>query len=398
MSWKQGFAIAALTLSLGTALASRAADLRITLPRRGVLTPVQRLNQKGVKAIREHKYDKAKDLFYQAYLYDPDDPFTLNNLGYIAELEGQVERAASFYELAAQHAGDAVVSQATSASVEGKPLRAVVAGVGDVALQVNRENLEAMRLMFQGRVAEADQLLQRTLRLEPNNAFTLNNMGACREIQGEFQDAVKYYNAAAKAGSPEAVMVTRNQVWRGKPISELAAENGRRLAASMRGERTPDVLAAEFNLRGVSAINRNQPQQAREDFLRAYQLDPNNAFSLNNLGYLSELEGDWESAEGYYEKAQKAEHADHRVGVATRVSAEGSKLDAVAQDNGQGAESKITAERELRTRQQRPIELIRRGPAARPGASSSSAPEQNPPAQSAPPAPNLPPLNPPQPR
>src|SRR5690348_3284683 len=150
MSWKQAMAIAVVTWFMGAAFSARAADLRITIPRRGVLTPVQRLNQKGVKAVREHKYDKAKDLFYKAYLYDPDDPFTLNNLGYIAELEGQVERAARFYELAAQHAGDAVVSQATSASVEGKPLRAVVAGVGDVALQVNRENLEAMRLMFQG--------------------------------------------------------------------------------------------------------------------------------------------------------------------------------------------------------------------------------------------------------
>ncbi len=381
---------------MSAALSAHAADLRITLPRRGVLTPVQRLNQKGVKAIREHKYDKAKNLFYQAYLYDPDDPFTLNNLGYVAELEGQVERAASFYELAAQHAGDAVVSQASSPSVEGKPLRAVVGGVGDVALEVNRENLEAMRLLFQGRIAEADQLLQKTLRLEPNNAFTLNNMGACREIQGEFQDAVKYYQAAAKAGSPEAVMVTRNQAWRGKPISELASENARRLSASMRGVRTPDVLAAEFNLRGVSAVNRNQLQQARQDFLRAYQLDPDNAFSLNNLGYVAEMDGDWESAEGYYEKAQKAKHANSPVGVATRVSAEGSKLTAVAQDNDQGADSKITAERELRMRQQGPIELIRRGPAANPASTPSSpGPGPNAPAQPSPvqnPAmPNLPP-------
>ena len=394
MCWKQGVAIAVLTWFMAAALPAHAADLRITIPRRGVLTPVQRLNQKGVKAIREHKYDKAKNLFYQAYLYDPDDPFTLNNLGYIAELEGQVERAARFYELAAQHAGDAVVSQATSASVEGKPLRAVVAGVGDVALQVNRENLEAMRLMFQGRVAEADQLLQKTLRLEPNNAFTLNNMGACREIQGELQDAVKYYNAAAKAGSVEAVMVTRNSTWRGKPISELASENAKRLTASMRGQRTPDVLAAEFNLRGVSAINRNQPQLARQDFQRAYQLDPDNAFSLNNLGYLAEMDGDWETAEGYYEKAQKANHANYPVGIATRVSAQGSRLDAVAQDNNEGATSKITAQRELRMRQQGPIELIRRGPAAQPAPAPASP---TPPAQSSPEQ-SMPPLNPPQPR
>src|SRR6202022_4081210 len=79
-----------------------ARDLKITLPKRSQLTPVQKLNREGVEAIRKHNYEKAESLFYKAYLFDPDDPFTLNNLAYISELKGEVERAHRFYDLASR--------------------------------------------------------------------------------------------------------------------------------------------------------------------------------------------------------------------------------------------------------------------------------------------------------
>ena len=81
---------------------AQAGDLKITIPKRSHPTPIQRLNREGVDALRKHNYKKAESLFYKAYLFDPDDPFTLNNVGYIAELQGQVERAQRFYQLAAQ--------------------------------------------------------------------------------------------------------------------------------------------------------------------------------------------------------------------------------------------------------------------------------------------------------
>ncbi|MGH9350915.1 MAG: hypothetical protein ACRD2G_01930, partial [Terriglobia bacterium] len=56
--------------------ASWAGDLKITLPRRSELTPVQRLNREGVEAVRKHRYEKAEAIFYKAYIYDPSDPFT----------------------------------------------------------------------------------------------------------------------------------------------------------------------------------------------------------------------------------------------------------------------------------------------------------------------------------
>jgi hypothetical protein len=54
---------------------AQAEDLRISLPKRATTTPVQQLNREGVEAINKHHVDKAKKLFYQAYLLDPDDPY-----------------------------------------------------------------------------------------------------------------------------------------------------------------------------------------------------------------------------------------------------------------------------------------------------------------------------------
>src|SRR5579862_3977809 len=105
---------------------ARAGDLKITIPRRSILTPVQKLNREGVDAVRKHNLKKAEELFYKAYLFDPDDSFTLNNLGYISELQGQIERAEKFYALAAEQPSDAVVDIASTREARGKSMRDAV--------------------------------------------------------------------------------------------------------------------------------------------------------------------------------------------------------------------------------------------------------------------------------
>ena len=139
MSWKQWVAAAVVSVTFVWAVPAQAGDLKITLPKRSHLTPVQRLNQDGVEAIRKHKHEKAETFFYKAYLLDPEDPFTLNNLGYISELKGQVDRALNFYSLAGQQATDAAIAKASSPRVEGRSLREALA-IPDMPLQINHDN------------------------------------------------------------------------------------------------------------------------------------------------------------------------------------------------------------------------------------------------------------------
>jgi Flp pilus assembly protein TadD len=217
-----------------------------------------------------------------------------------------------------------------------------------------------VRLLAQGRGPEADLLLQQALKTDPNNIFTLNNMGVAKEMEGESQAALKYYDSAAAQRSDAAAVVTLNRNWRGKPVSEMAAENARNLRDRMETQMTAETRLAELNTRGVSAMNRNELKAAEQDFLSAYALDPNNAFAANNIGYLSEIEGDRETAQFFYDKAQSLGGANTPVGLATRSSAEGLPLSQVASESDSKVEAKVQQERDVRRQHREPILLYRR--------------------------------------
>jgi Flp pilus assembly protein TadD len=359
MGWKPQVVVCMIGLSFGLGLRAYAGDLKITLPKRSHITVVQRLNREGVEAVRKHSYEKAEKSFYKAYLLDPDDPFTLNNLGYVAELQGQVDRAQSFYALAAKQPTDAVIDVASSKHVEGRSMTEALA-IPDGTLKVNHDNVEAVRLLSRGLAPEADQLLQRTLKTDPQNVFTLNNLGVAKEMEGESQEALKYYDAAAASRSDAAAVVTINQSWRGKPAVKMAEQNARTLRSRLERQQNNDVTLAELNFRGVSAINRNDLKTAERDFRSAYALDPNNAFAMNNIAYLAELEGDQETAEYFYARAREVAGTNTKVGLATRRSAEGLSLFQVARDSDSKVEAVVSQEREALRRQHAPVVLRRR--------------------------------------
>jgi Flp pilus assembly protein TadD len=357
MSWKRWLAVAVMAASLAWAPGAHGKDLKITLPKRSHLTAVQRLNQEGVEHIRKHRYEKAEAAFYKAYLLDPDDPFTLNNLGYVAELQGQVDRAQQFYGLAGEQASDAVIYRASSRKVEGRTMKEALA-IPEMPLQINHDNVEAVRLLSQGRAPEADLLLQKVLKENPQNIFTLNNLGVTKEMEGDPQTALKYYDSAAAMQSEASAVVTLNRSWRGKPVSEMAAQNAKNLRARMESEKTAQDQVAELNIRGVSDVNRNDLGAAADAFRKAYALDPNNVFAINNIGYVSEIEGDRETAQFFYDKAEAM--GGVKVGLATRRSAEGLSLSQVASDSEKKVDDKVAQQQAVVRQQRQPIVLRRR--------------------------------------
>ena len=356
--WRFTAVLLALAAVWGSPYA-QAVDLTIMIPRRSKLTPVQRLNREGVEALQKHKYAKAEQLFYKAYLFDPEDPFTLNNLGYISELNGQVDRAERYYTQAAAQSSDAVADVATTRQMKGRPMKEVLALTHE-PLQINHANVEAVRLLSEGRAAEADLLLQQALNSDAHNIFTLNNMGVAKEMEGEEQEALKYYDQASAGQAEATAVVSTNNTWRGRPVVEMARENAKALRDYLAHEQQLPEQVAELNLRGVSAVNRNDLRTADADFRKAYSLDPQDAFTLNNIGYVAELEGDRETAEFFYKHARQAIEASATVGVATRRSAEGQKLFTVATDSTSRVEAKVAQDRAGLERQNEPVALRRR--------------------------------------
>ena len=342
--------LSVLALSLCAATAN-AQNIRISLPKRTKPTPVQKLNQDGVKAVQHHKLDQARKLFYKAYLLDPDDPFTLNNLGYISELNGDIERAQRYYELAAENTSDATIDRSTREDYKGKTVAEVGGHAADAQMQVNRYNVQAMGLLMKDRAPEADLVLEKALQLDGRNPFTLNNLGFAKEKEGEYETALTFYSRAANTGSNEPVIVALNKRWRGRRISDVARDNVKAVQRLIAKEDTPEMKVARLNLQGVSAMNRNDHAAARQYFQKAYKVDPANAFTLNNMGYLAEMDGDRETADFFYEKAQDANRNGAVAAVATRKDVEGKPIRSVAEFGDNMISAKMEAEREVRARE-----------------------------------------------
>lgn len=351
--------VAVFVVGLGTVSLS-AGDLRIPLPKRSKYTPVQKLNRDGVAAVEKHHYDKAKKLFYKAYLIDPNDPFTLNNLGYLAELEGESDRAQRFYQLASEQNSDAVIDKASNDLVEGKPVSAVAGNAEEKGIRINRLNNQAIALLEKDRAPEADLMLQKALLIDARNPFTLNNLGFAKEKEGELEAAYQFYTAAANTNSRERVEVAIDKDWRGKEIADVARNNARKLNRRMRDGSDIETRVAILNLRGVSAINRNDRRAARDFIQQAYKLDPANAFTLNNMGFLAEMDGDRETADYYYARAREGDGRGDRITLATRKDVEGKKIGEVAENTDSQVLTKMAVEQAARRQQGGPVMLYRR--------------------------------------
>ena len=384
-STKLTMAIAVISgLGFNAALGQRAHHtVTITIPRHSQLTYVQRLNREGVAAVQNHNFGKAADLFFKAYLYDPADPFTLNNLGYISELQGQLDRADRFYKLASEQGCTANIDLSNVKLLEGKPMNAALADLKESPMRVNSMNVDAMRLLSEKRDNEAAALLEQAHDLDPENPYTLNNLGVAEESMGDYENALKHYTAAASSSSADSIDLTDSPRWRGKSVSEMAEANVKRLQSRIQETDSPAVVADMLNLRGVVAENQSDWATARQDFLKAYSLNPIDAFSLNNRAYVAERDGDLESAQFFYQKAWKAADANLRVGRATKSTAVGKPLFQVATESDKKVDSAVEVYSRERHQEQSPVELTPRDNAAPQQKSSPSAPSA-PPSSTAP--------------
>jgi tetratricopeptide (TPR) repeat protein len=180
------------------------------------------------------------------------------------------------------------------------------------------------------------------------------------EAEGNLKSAQQYYTRAANLHSPESIVVAVDFHWRGKAISEVAADNARAVSKSIEAEQNVEARAARLNAQGVFALNHNNPQDARTAFEQAYKLDPQNSFALNNMGYVSEMNGDQETASEFYAAARRAPGARQPVTAANHSEMKGLPLGEVAASNSRNTEANLQTEQESRRRQGEPIELKRR--------------------------------------
>jgi tetratricopeptide (TPR) repeat protein/predicted Ser/Thr protein kinase len=215
------------------------------------------LNNVGVIAMQEGKYDEARDDFEQSMaiweqVLGPEDPHvasSLNNLGGVAYREGKYDEARDYGERAL----------AIREKVLG-PQHPKVAG----SLS-NLSNLASA----EGKYEEARDYLERALAIEvealgpdhPNVSVSLNNLGIVAYSQGKYAEAREYYGRA---------LAIREQAY---------------------GLEHPKVAAALHNL-GVVAESEGKYEEARGYHERALTIEektlgpehPSLAATLTSLG------------------------------------------------------------------------------------------------------------------
>ena len=83
------------------------------------------LTRDAVLAYRTGDVDKFKSNMKEAHEIDPEDPYVLNNMGFIYEMEGKKAEALSHYKEAAQKAGNRTVDVSQVREQEGRQLKDV---------------------------------------------------------------------------------------------------------------------------------------------------------------------------------------------------------------------------------------------------------------------------------
>jgi tetratricopeptide (TPR) repeat protein len=146
-------------------------------------------------------------------------------------------------------------------------------------LSMNQAMELAAQCQSQGRLQEAEQLLQQILQHQPNHAFALHLLGVIAHQVGKNLLAVELIKKSIQSNGNVALFHAN--------ISEILRILKRLDEAINHGERAvllePNLVMAHSNL-GIAYYDLKDFAKAEACQQRALALDPNFAQSLNNLG------------------------------------------------------------------------------------------------------------------
>ncbi len=82
---------------------------------------------RAIDNLNQGNTEQYKDLVRKAHAKDPNDPFVLNNMGVVAEMEGNLPEAKTYYAQAVEKAGTLKVAKTNKGESQGKLLKDMAA-------------------------------------------------------------------------------------------------------------------------------------------------------------------------------------------------------------------------------------------------------------------------------
>lgn len=231
---------------------------------------------------------------------EPSSPEMHNNLGRAHLRAGETARARREFEAALEldpRSADALLNLATLESLEG-------------------------------RTAQAERLARRALAVDPSSTAALAQLADLEREQGDLPEAIRLYREALALDRQPFLYLGLGDVLQRAGRLDEAVE-----AFQAALELDPDLAVAYYDL-GVTYGNQGRLDEAVDAYERALELAPEGlpaAKTLNNLGALSQSQGDLATAETFFARAVAAapDHLESRYNLAILRLGQGDVAEAV---------------------------------------------------------------------
>lgn len=165
-------------------------------------------------------------------------------------------------------------------------------------VSIQQAIIVASQLHAQGKLANAEAILQQILRAAPNHAPALHLLGVIAHQVGKTPLAINLINKALSADTTSALYHTNiGEMYRQSGNLSQAIEHGLRATAL-----NPNMASAHANL-GIAYYDQGDFDQAEACQLRALALDSQFSASLNNMGSICKERKQNQEAISFYEKA-----------------------------------------------------------------------------------------------
>jgi tetratricopeptide (TPR) repeat protein len=179
-----------------------------------------------------------------------------------------------------------------------------------------------------GKMAEAKELFQHALRMNPDYAFAHNNLGNILLREGKVSDAVGHYEQALRI-KPDFAEAHCN-------LGIALEQTGRRPEAIEHWEQAlrinPDYAEAHYHL-GVSLVQLGRLQEAMGHWEQALRIKPDYADAHYNLGVALSMLGRLQEAMGHWEQALQInpDYAEAHYCLGVALAQTGKTKEAIAQ-------------------------------------------------------------------
>jgi len=216
-------------------------------------------NKRGLSFWNENQYENARQEFDKAVQLNPDCSSYIHNRGHASYYLGDLEDALEDFNAA-------ICMDADGKYPEWRTQCATICGA--IGLSFWNEN----------QYENARQEFDKAVQLNSEDASYIHNRGHASYYLGEFAKALEDFDAAISMDTAEQYPEWRTQ--RAEIFEALEAGGS----------------ATTCNARGLSFWNESQYENARQEFDKAVQLNPDCSSYIHNRGHASYYLGDLEDA------------------------------------------------------------------------------------------------------